>query len=67
MTKENLAESSVDKTEQMKILDTSMDTPRKVGLFIFFLVFGVSLLVSYICIFLRADPAEILLVMPETL
>ena len=41
MTKENLAESSVDKTGQQKILDTSIETPRRVGLFIFFLVFGV--------------------------
>ena len=41
MTKENLAESSADKAEQQKILDTSMETPKRVGLFIFSLVFGV--------------------------
>ena len=41
MTKENLAGSSADRTEQQKILDTSMETPKRVGLSIFFLVFGV--------------------------
>jgi epimerase transport system membrane fusion protein len=41
VTKENLAEPSADKTEQLRILDTSMETPKRVGLFIFFLVFGV--------------------------
>ena len=41
MTKENLAEPSADKTEQLRVLDTSMETPKRVGLFIFFLVFGV--------------------------
>ena len=41
MTKEKLAETSVEKAEQQKILDTSMETPKRVGLFIFFLVFGV--------------------------
>jgi epimerase transport system membrane fusion protein len=41
VTKENLAGSSADKTEQQKILDTSMEIPKRVGLSIFFLVFGV--------------------------
>ena len=41
MTKENLVESKADKTKQQKILDTSMETPKRAGLFIFFLVFGV--------------------------
>jgi len=39
--KENFAESNADKAEQLKILDTSVETPKRVGLFIFFLVFGV--------------------------
>ena len=41
MTKENLAEPSADKTEQLSIVDTSMESPKRVGLFIFFLVFVV--------------------------
>ena len=41
MIKENFAESNADKAEQLKILDTSVETPKRVGLFIFFLVFGV--------------------------
>jgi len=41
VTIKNFAESKADKTEQLKILDTSMETPKRVGLFIFFLVFGV--------------------------
>jgi epimerase transport system membrane fusion protein len=41
VTKENFAESKADKTKQLKVLDTSMETPKRVGLFIFFLVFGV--------------------------
>ena len=41
MTKENLAEPSADKTEQLSIVDTSMESPKRVGLFIFSLVFGV--------------------------
>jgi epimerase transport system membrane fusion protein len=41
VTKENFAESKADKAEQLKVLDTSMETPKRVGLFIFFLVFGV--------------------------
>jgi epimerase transport system membrane fusion protein len=39
--KENLAEPNAARAEQLKVLDTSMGTPRRVGLFIFFLVFGV--------------------------
>ena len=41
MIKKNFAESKANKTEQLKVLDTSMETPKRVGLFIFFLVFGV--------------------------
>ena len=41
MIKENLAEPNAVRAEQLKVLDTSMETPRRVGLFIFFLVFGV--------------------------
>jgi epimerase transport system membrane fusion protein len=41
VTKENLAEPSADKTEQLRVLDTSMESPKRVGSFIFFLVFGV--------------------------
>jgi len=41
VTKENLAEPSADKTEQLSIVDTSMESPKRVGLFIFFLVFVV--------------------------
>lgn len=41
MTNENHAELSADKAEQLKILDTSMENPKRVGLIIFFLVFGV--------------------------
>lgn len=41
MIKENLAEPNAARAEQLKVLDTSMGTPRRVGLFIFFLVFGV--------------------------
>jgi epimerase transport system membrane fusion protein len=39
--KKKFAESKAGKTEQQRILDTSMETPKRVGLFIFFLVFGV--------------------------
>jgi epimerase transport system membrane fusion protein len=41
VTKENLAGSSADRTEQQKTLNTSMETPKRIGLSIFFLVFGV--------------------------
>ena len=41
MIKENFAEPKASKTEQLKIVEISMETPKKVGLFIFFLVFGV--------------------------
>jgi epimerase transport system membrane fusion protein len=41
VTKENLAEPSADKTEQLSIVDTSMESPKRVGIFIFFLVFVV--------------------------
>ena len=41
MIKKNFAESKSNKTEQLKILDTSMETPKRVGLFISFMVFGV--------------------------
>ena len=41
MIKKNLAGSSANKNEQLRVLDSSMETPKRVGLFIFFLVFGV--------------------------
>ena len=41
MIKEKFVESRAGMTEQQRILDTSMETPRRVGLFIFFLVFVV--------------------------
>lgn len=41
MIKENPAESTAEKTEKLKSVDTSMETPKRVGILIFFLVFGV--------------------------
>jgi len=41
VTKENLAGAKTEETESQDSVDTSMETPRRVGLSIFFLVFGV--------------------------
>jgi len=41
VTKEILADSKAEEAKQLKSVDTSMATPRRVGLFILFLVFGV--------------------------
>ncbi len=41
MTKENLPELEPELAVQVLAVDTSMETPRRVGFFIFFLVFGV--------------------------